>query len=104
MKICPICKKEYSRPPAISREDGVTPICPICGVRQSLEAAGMDPKSGDFQEIVNKVEELEESAEETCAGRSHRIKPTRLSPYERTRAQVEATGNIWAMENFYATH
>ena len=24
--------------------------------------------------------------------------------YERTRAQVAATGNKWALENFYATH
>lgn len=28
-------------------------------------------------------------------------KPT---PYERTRAQVYATGNKWAIENFNATH
>lgn len=27
-----------------------------------------------------------------------------LSPYERTRARVAATGNRWAMENFIATH
>ena len=27
-----------------------------------------------------------------------------LSSYERTRAQVAATGNRWAMENFIATH
>lgn len=26
------------------------------------------------------------------------------SPYERTRAQVYATGNKWAIENFNATH
>ena len=26
------------------------------------------------------------------------------SPYERTRAQVYATGNRWAIENFKATH
>jgi hypothetical protein len=33
-------------------------------------------------------------------------KPTRrtASPYERTRAWVESTGNVWARENFYATH
>lgn len=33
--------------------------------------------------------------------------PTRIkkmSPYERTRAQVYATGNKWAIENFEATH
>lgn len=27
-----------------------------------------------------------------------------MSPYERTRAQVYATGNKWAIENFNATH
>lgn len=26
------------------------------------------------------------------------------SPYERTKAQVYATGNKWAIENFHATH
>ena len=29
---------------------------------------------------------------------------TRLSSYERTRAEVYATGNRWAIENFNATH
>lgn len=33
-------------------------------------------------------------------------KPTyhKQTPYERTRAQVYATGNKWAIENFNATH
>lgn len=35
---------------------------------------------------------------------SKRISGKSLSPYERTRAQVMATGNRWAMENFSATH
>lgn len=28
----------------------------------------------------------------------------RMTPYERTRAAVYATGNKWAIENFHATH
>ena len=32
------------------------------------------------------------------------IQRIRLSPYERTKAQVYATGNKWAIENFNATH
>lgn len=36
--------------------------------------------------------------------RSKRISGKPLTPYERTRAQMAATGNRWAMENFYATH
>lgn len=35
---------------------------------------------------------------------SKRISGKPITPYERTRAQVAATGNRWAMENFYATH
>jgi len=32
-------------------------------------------------------------------------KPARRpTPYERTKAQVYATGNKWAIENFHATH
>ena len=35
---------------------------------------------------------------------SKRISGKPIPPYERTSAQVAATGNRWAMENFYATH
>jgi len=31
-------------------------------------------------------------------------KVRRQTPYERTKAQVYATGNKWAIENFHATH
>lgn len=40
---------------------------------------------------------LPEAAPGRTSGRS-------TGPYERTRAQVAATGNKWAMENFIATH
>lgn len=30
--------------------------------------------------------------------------PRREDPYERTKRQVYATGNKWAIENFHATH
>ena len=32
------------------------------------------------------------------------LKKPAFSPYERTRAQVYATGNKWQIENFEATH
>lgn len=38
------------------------------------------------------------------AAKPRRVSGKPLSPYERTRAQVMATGNKWAMENFNATH
>lgn len=31
-------------------------------------------------------------------------RPRPMRPYERVRAQVRATGNRWAIENFEATH
>lgn len=51
-------------------------------------------------------EELEELRQKGFipAEEKKRIPPKVLGPYERTRAQVRATGNKWAMENFYATH
>lgn len=41
-RICPLCHQEYVERPAISRVDGVTPICPDCGTRQALESIGVD--------------------------------------------------------------
>lgn len=40
-RICPICNKKYSAPPALSRIDNITPICPDCGTRQALEGMGV---------------------------------------------------------------
>lgn len=39
--ICPICGKEFFRPPALSRRDGSS-ICSRCGTREALEDLGMD--------------------------------------------------------------
>lgn len=73
---CPRCGKEKERLLALSRTDNKTMICDDCGTAEALE----DYFTGN-------------------------IKPIRKStPYERTRAQVYATGNRWAIENFEATH
>lgn len=37
-RTCPICGREYDERPALSRADGVTPICPDCGVREALDS------------------------------------------------------------------
>ena len=36
LRICPICGREYTEHPALSRTDGKTLICPDCGVREAL--------------------------------------------------------------------
>lgn len=42
---------------------------------------------------------VEESTLFSCKGEHFRE-----TPYERTKRQVYATGNKWAIENFHATH
>ena len=39
--ICPKCGREYSAPPAISRTDNKTNICPVCGIAEALNAASI---------------------------------------------------------------
>ena len=40
-RICPLCRNAYTDPPALSRTDSKTPICPDCGSRQALQALGV---------------------------------------------------------------
>lgn len=58
------------------------------------------------EQIIKQLEnlrlfEIEEERREEEAKKEHTV---RLSPYERTRRAVYATGNRWAIENFNATH
>ena len=41
LRICPLCGKPYTEPPALSRTDNETIICPDCGTRQALDAIGI---------------------------------------------------------------
>ena len=38
-QVCPICRKEYTDPPALSRNHPGLSICPDCGTDEALEAA-----------------------------------------------------------------
>ena len=40
LPICPICGKPYAGHPALSRKDNKASICPDCGMREALDAAG----------------------------------------------------------------
>lgn len=40
--ICPICGREFFRPPAVSRRDSAVLICSRDGTREALEDLGMD--------------------------------------------------------------
>lgn len=48
-RICPICGQNYHEPPALSRADGTSQICPDCGTREALKSMGI---SADEQEKI----------------------------------------------------
>ena len=37
-RICPVCHRSHTEPPAISRVDNKTDICPDCGMMEALAA------------------------------------------------------------------
>ena len=41
IRICPRCGERYAAPPALSRTDGTTLICPDCGTREALASIGV---------------------------------------------------------------
>ena len=47
LRTCPICGKEYTEHPALSRTDGKTLICPDCGTRAALESIGVSKEQQD---------------------------------------------------------
>lgn len=44
-RVCPVCGQEYSAPPALSRKDNETQICPDCGIREALASLGCDAEA-----------------------------------------------------------
>ena len=53
-RICPICGKEYSEYPALSRKDNVM-ICPDCGTREALESIGVgQAEQEEMLEIIHR--------------------------------------------------
>ena len=52
VRTCPICGKQYSDYPALSRVDGTTLICPDCGVREALGSIDI---SKDEQERILEI-------------------------------------------------
>lgn len=53
MAVCPLCGRTYSGVPALSREDGKTPICPDCGTRQALQSIGVD--AAEQEQIIETI-------------------------------------------------
>lgn len=49
IKICPRCGQAYHEPPALSRIDNQTLICPDCGTREALESIDVGQEE---QEVI----------------------------------------------------
>ena len=47
IRICPLCGNAYTEPPALSRADNETLICPDCGTRQALGSIGISTEEQD---------------------------------------------------------
>lgn len=61
-------------------------------------------QSDDAAEIIKQLESIKEAEKKEKEANTSKPYVRPLSPYERTRASVYATGNKWAIENFEATH
>lgn len=54
--VCPCCGRKYMEPPAISRVDSETPICPDCGTREALESISVRTEEQDpILEIIHRA-------------------------------------------------
>lgn len=47
LSICPRCGKPITEPPALSRLDNESLICPDCGTREALDSIGVSPEEQD---------------------------------------------------------
>lgn len=53
IRVCPRCGKSYAAPPALSRLDNETLICPDCGTREALESIGVD--TAEQEQILESI-------------------------------------------------
>lgn len=58
-RVCPKCGEVYNRPPALSREDNETFLCPDCGCRESLTILGISTE--EQEEIIASIHRYENS-------------------------------------------
>ena len=55
-RICPVRGREYHEPPALSRTDNQTLICPDCGVREALCSIGVsESEQEEILGIIHRV-------------------------------------------------
>ena len=58
MNTCPKCGRQYTAPPAISRSDNKTEICPVCGAEEAIAFLPEEQRA----EIITQIETVERAA------------------------------------------
>ena len=58
MSTCPKCGRKYSAPPAISRADNKTELCPVCGAKEAIAFLPEDKRA----DIIKTIEAAERTA------------------------------------------
>ena len=59
IRTCPKCGQRYTEPPALSRSDNETLICPDCGSREALESIGISAE--EQEKIIQTIHRSTES-------------------------------------------
>ena len=59
LAVCPRCGKAYHEPPALSRLDNETLICPDCVPREALDSIGVAP--GEQDAIIQVIHRYQRS-------------------------------------------
>ena len=55
MRRCSKCRKFFKEPPALSRMDKKTELCPLCGTKEALDAAGIVEGSSVRKMVIENV-------------------------------------------------
>ena len=62
-KTCPICGRQYTQRPALSRKDNKTQICPDCGVDEALDTiCGVLVSKETCTEVRNEIHRIMKEA------------------------------------------
>lgn len=90
--ICPICGRDFSEAPALSRKDGKTMICPDCGIAEALDAMNSAAEEA-AKEIYDFTEDVEEKTALSCSACKAPL-IAEIESLERKNKQLEQANNI----------
>jgi hypothetical protein len=100
LKVCPVCKNEYTGEPALSRKDNKTEICPNCGQQEAMNAMNNATKEkvkfNFTKDIYTREDCVNIDTMKDCTGMILVLRPDSLHPkYRESKYQLwKATGGF----------